>query len=531
MAHLPPGRPSPAAHLARGVARGDLRRLTDRHLFADPHFHHEYLLLARDHFEDLSPEDQTVLLGWVDAGPDPDLWRTDPRAAGSSEEYSDRWRLDRLAMLHESLPPVHLEEYQRLVSSLGPPEHPDFVVYLPAARTDPTTPRQADELHENDLDELVGFLASWTPTPGLGNPTVEGLARKLAAVVATEPVKFADAARLFRELDPAYVWAVLHGLREAAEGYRVRVGSRAGTGGVGRRRRPGQRLPLAAGPPGDGAPDLARSGPGPGRNSEPLPPEGLGGDPAPDRRSGPRGSRAAGSRPRRRDCRKRSRPVDADGARRGDARGDALRPVGEAGDRVQPRRPGAAVARGFDEMPEVRQVLEARLDPATETSPAIRAVYGRWFAFLLMLDNRWASGAVERIFPKDPQQVVLRDAAWEAHVSFSNPYDHLLTVIEEEYSRGVDLAGRMTERPPNTISPEDRLAEHLMVFYLPRQACPGSGRADRALLRRRARRPALPRPVVHRPEPEEPAGDAPAGCGDAYSGPVGEADPAGGGGR
>lgn len=441
------------------------RRLTDRHLFADPHFHHEYLLLARDHFEELSPEDQTVLLGWVDAGPDLHLWHTDPRASGGSESYPDRWRLGRLAMLHDSLPPVHLEEYQRLVSRFGPPEHPDFVVYLPAARTDPTTPRQADELHENDLEELVEFLGSWTPTPGLGNPTVEGLARKLAAVVATEPVKFADAARLFRELDPAYVWAVLHGLREAAEGYEfewapvldLAVWTAAADPGTDPRWRPA-RIETAR---------LISRGLGQGPAKIPyrfrrklweaIRP--LTDDPDPV---------AAGA------------PVPASGAGIAESaaarsiqmvRGEAMHAVMryalwvrreiESSPDVRER-----LARGFDEMPEVRQVLEAHLDPDTEASAAIRAVYGRWFAFLLMLDNNWARGSVDRIFTKDPQQVSLRDAAWEAHVSFSNPYDHLLTVIEEEYRRGVELIGRITERPPNTISVEDRLAEHLMVFYL-----------------------------------------------------------------
>ncbi|CAN5763804.1 hypothetical protein BH23ACT12_BH23ACT12_16830 [soil metagenome] len=441
------------------------RRLTDRYLFADPHFHHEYLLLARDHFEELSPEDQTVLLGWVDAGPDLDLWRTDPGAASGSETYADRWRLDRLAMLHESLPPAHLEQYERLVSRFGPPEHPDFVVSLPAPRTDPTTPRQADELHENDLDELVEFLGSWTPTPGLGNPTLEGLARKLAAVVATEPVKFADAARLFRELDPAYVWAVLHGLREAAEGYEfewpsvldLAVWAADAGSGSNPRWRPA-RMEVAR---------LISRGLGQGPAKIPfrlrqkvweaIRP--LTDDPDPDSAPPPAGASGAGIA--------ESAAVQSIQTVRGEAMHAVMRyalwvrRAIESSPDVRER-----LARGFDEMPEVKQVLESHLDPAAEPSPAIRAVYGRWFAYLLILDNNWASGAVEKIFPREPQDAVLRDAAWEAHVGFSNPYDHLLAIIEDEYKRGVELVGRFTERPPNTISPENRLAEHLMVYYL-----------------------------------------------------------------
>lgn len=440
------------------------RRLVDRHLFADPHYHHEYLLLARDHFEELSPEDQTVILGWIDDGPDPRLWRTDPRTVDPAT-YADRWRLDRLAMLHDSLPPSHLEEYERLVALYGPPEHPDFVVHLPAPRTDPTTPRQAEELHENDLGELVEFLRTWTPTPGLGNPTSEGMARKLAAVVATEPVRFADAARTFRDLDPAYVWAMLHGLREAAEGYEFEWPgvldlaiwtAEAEPGADAARWRPA-RLEAAR---------LISRGLGQGPAQLPfrfrekvwaaIRPLTDDPDAEPETPAGGTGSGIAESAA--------AQSIQT-------VRGEAMHAVMryalwvrreiESSPNVRER-----LSRGFDEMPEVREVLEAHLDPAKEPSAAIRAVYGRWFAFLLMLDNRWSSAAVDRIFPRDPEGEPLRDAAWEAHVSFSNPYDHLLTVIEDEYKRGVELVGRFAERPENTVSPENRLAEHLMVYYL-----------------------------------------------------------------
>lgn len=441
------------------------RRLTDRHLFADPHFHHEYTLLARDHFEELSPEDQGVILSWLDAGPDMELWKTDPRVlTDGPDTFADRWKLDRLAMLHESLPPERLEEYERLIEQFGPPEHPDFVVHLPAARTDPTTPRQADELHENDLDELVEFLGAWKPAPGLGNPTTEGLARKLAAVVATEPVKFADAARTFRELDPAYVWAVLQGLREASEGYEfdwhgvldLAIWAATAEPGAGAARWRPARLEAAR---------LVSRGLGQGPAKIPfrfrekvwqvIRP--LTDDPDPDR---PIAAAVTGGL-----------AESASAQSITTVRGEAMHAVMRYALWVRrdiEKSPDirARLMRGFDEMPEVREVLEAHLDPVADPSAAIRAVYGQWFAFMLMLDNRWASAAADRIFPRDPGLEYLRDAAWEAHVSFSNPYDHLLTVIEDEYSRGVELVNRFESRPENTVSPENRLAEHLMVYYL-----------------------------------------------------------------
>src|SRR5205807_9397337 len=55
--------------------------------------------------------------------------------------------------------------------------------------------------------------------------------------------------------------------------------------------------------------------------------------------------------------------------------------------------------RGWDEMPEVREALAARLDPGRGRSPAVQAVYGQWFPWLLMLDPSWAAAHREEIFP------------------------------------------------------------------------------------------------------------------------------------
>jgi hypothetical protein len=121
---------------------------------------------------------------------------------------------------------------------------------------------------------------------------------------------------------------------------------------------------------------------------------------------------------------------------------------------------------GFGAMPEVREVLERHLDPAVDPSPAIRAVYGRWFAWLLMLDGPWAKARVGEVFPGEKNLEPLRDAAWEALISFSPAYDHLLGILGSEYERGVELIGRFDQRAAHKVHPENRLAEHLMVFYL-----------------------------------------------------------------
>src|SRR5205085_2487429 len=62
-----------ALHLLRvypdGVPALIAERLTDRNRFDENGLWHEYVLLARDHFVSLSPENREKILNWIDTGP------------------------------------------------------------------------------------------------------------------------------------------------------------------------------------------------------------------------------------------------------------------------------------------------------------------------------------------------------------------------------------------------------------------------------------------------------------------------------
>lgn len=442
-------------------------RLSDPEMFHDPHFHHEYLLLARDQFEELNAGRQAAIVGWIDEGPDLHRWMPDPHSplpddnsVEAAESYRKRWQLKRLLLLEDYLLEDARLRLAALTEELGHDEHPDFIALHPPKRPDPTTPLQADELHYSNLDEVLELLATWRPTPGLGNPTIEGLARKLAQVVATEPVQFARSARRFKGLHPMYIWAVLQGLREGSEAYTfdwVPVLDLCAWTVDNSMQAPAAWLPARL----EVARTLSR---GLTQGTFQMPYELRAGvwnilqpltddpDPVYDPTSF-------------------SSLSDAASQSAGTVRGEAMHAVCryalwlrrnfESGPDAR-----AKIQRGFDEMPEVREVLEHHLDPALDPSPAIKSVYGRWFAWLVMLDGRWAGERVAQIFPQDEASAPLRTAAWEALVSFSPAYDHLLGMINSEYERGVDLVSRFEQRAPDKVHPENRLAEHLMVFYL-----------------------------------------------------------------
>jgi hypothetical protein len=122
-------------------------------------------------------------------------------------------------------------------------------------------------------------------------------------------------------------------------------------------------------------------------------------------------------------------------------------------------------SQGFEAMPEVRHVLGQHLKPSEDPSLAVRAVYGQRFPQLVFLDQNWAEENVERIFTHQNGEEELGDAAWEAYVRYCSPYDSVFEILAEEYSRAVEHIGRTSAKERGLTSPDERLAEHLMVYY------------------------------------------------------------------
>ena len=123
------------------------------------------------------------------------------------------------------------------------------------------------------------------------------------------------------------------------------------------------------------------------------------------------------------------------------------------------------IERGFEEMQEVREVLDYHLDPEIEPTWTIRSVYGQWFPTLILLDISWATKNVSKIFPHEKKYRELRDVAWETYIVFCVPYEAAFEMLHNEYKRSIDQIGVVTKKRKYLADPAERLAEHLMVFY------------------------------------------------------------------
>src|SRR5262249_41685484 len=96
-------------------------------------------------------------------------------------------------------------------------------------------------------------------------------------------------------------------------------------------------------------------------------------------------------------------------------------------------------------------------------SQAIRAVYGQWVPWLVLMDRSWTSAHLRRIFP--PDKLDLREVAWETYIVFCAPYDNVLEVLEREYAAAIERLGERVHNRPHLADPDERLGEHLMLFY------------------------------------------------------------------
>ncbi len=455
-------------------------RLTNRELFDDLGVRHEYVLLAAASFPIISDSAKQTLLDWITDGPDLEEFRRRYREEKGTDlsdddlrRYADMWRRDRLAPLKHVLPSEWARRYSDIVAAVGEPEHPEFAVYMGTGWVGPTSPQPAAELRTMSVAEIVSYLRTWVPpTDDWMTPSREGLGRELTGIAQAEAARFATEAHLFVGLNATYVRAVIRGLSDAAKEGRpfdwlpvvrlcewvvaqptVTPSSRIRTDedpGWGWSRKAIGSLLCSGFAKGAGEIPFAL------RTRAWAVLRTLTDDPEPT----PEYEAQYGGA-----------NMDPATLSINTVRGEAMHAVIQYA--LWTRRnieqlPGGATAAasGFEAMPEVREVLESHLDLAHDPSLAIRAVYGQWFPWIVLLDRQWASAQLGHIFSSTREESQWRDAAWDTYVVFCAPYDNVFEVLEEEYARAIGrISSVARSRPGHLADPDERLAEHLMLFY------------------------------------------------------------------
>jgi hypothetical protein len=446
--------------------------LTDRNLFDDDTVWNEYSLLLESHFAGLPDDGRMEIFHWIQDGPIIDEEVRREWEPGKLKRSIERWQLSHLWPLRRNLPQDWQIRLEQLVEKYGEPPAPES---LSAVTTwvGPTSPKNSDELRIMNTEQIVSFLGNWNPPIDPMGPSPEGLGRILTDVVASQPGRFAEAASLFMGLDPTYIRALISGFRDALKGERpfpwppvINLSSWALKQP---REIPGREGRYADLDPGWVWTRQAISGLlslGLEKRAGVIPLnlrtevwsilQVLTDDPDPTLE---REAKYGGTN------------MDPPTLAINTVRGEAMHAVVRYGlwlRRHQAEAPNSQelIAKGFEEMKEVRGALDKHLDPMVDPSQAIRSVYGQWFPWLILLDRNWASANLARIFPLDADQAPLYLAAWETYISFCAPYDDAFDLLRPIYAKSVnELSTKGAKETRKVRDPERSLAEHLMTFY------------------------------------------------------------------
>jgi hypothetical protein len=312
------------------------------------------------------------------------------------------------------------------------------------------------------VQEIVNFVNEWEPEGDWMAPSPEGLSRALREAVAADPERFAMEAMAFADVDPTYVRAVFGGLREAHQSehfFPWPAVLELAAAILDRPREIEGRDPASLEDLDPGwtwawveSLHLLERGLAAGEGRIPSEQRELvwrviehhSHDPNPTLEGEADGefdpmTRALNS-----------------------VRGMATRAAFGYGWWVR----GAEADEGHELLAELAALLERLIDPDTERTVTIRAVFGQRFPSLVAFDEEWAGRRADDIFPIEDEGR-LWHAAWDSYVRNDRAYADVYRLLRSQYRRALD---ELTEASaPDTGLFEDvgeALATHLMSLYL-----------------------------------------------------------------
>ncbi len=472
-----------ALHLIRtepeALSAAVVARLSDPTYFDNYAYRYEYKALQREQFGRLSAEQQAEFLAFVERGPDIDGWSArfrDERDRESSDEDRARrlsyWRRDQLEPIRAYLVGKWAEVYDAIVADIGAPEEGYDLPFRTESRWGYESPMSVDEMQRASSEKVVAFLREWVPPKGHFGPTPEGLGRTLAEAVKSGPERWVAALSLFEGVEPTYARCLLWGLRESLQTTTevdwVRIldfcnwvvlqtdESLTELSPSVERDTTWREARVALA-------HLLQTGLQ-GKVNASIPPR--------LREQVWRVLRPLTNDPDPGDDTERKRdPASLDPVTLSinSVRGIALHALLDYAAWIRRSQDaeadaGELIARGFDEMSEVREVLDAHLDLERERSAAIRAVYGMRYTELFVLDKNWTALNSNKVFLLDDRLAKVWEAAWIAYLQYNEPYVDVFATLVQQYARGVDRMGSLPEVQFAIESTDNRLAAHLVIL-------------------------------------------------------------------
>jgi len=442
-----------------------LKALSGKPIFEDINLWHEYYHLLREYYASLPGDLKENILKWIDEGPDLDkfeAWYMKEKGRLPTEEEKVArkagWQIRYLSAIKDAIPKDWKDRWNRIKTTYGEPEHPDFHFYVSPARWGSRSPLEKDEIIKMSVMELINYCRSWKPPKDFFAPSREGLSSQLRNLVSDNPSEFARLCHQFITLHPVYIFHLIDGLREAIKkgnifewdpfllfciefltaaerskipddedkDYDLRCIKRAIADFL--------RDALASdhfSPPIESRETIFKIIDELLLDDEP--------DPAYEERS-----------------------TDQDWFTYSlnTVRGIAAHALIEYAFWCNRR---LALSNKEDKMvPEVRQQLEKLLNPKYEPTRTIRAVIGERLPALFYLNKCWAIKHLLDIFPEEAKYRSLWEASWEAYVTFANLYTDVYKAMRSQYEKGINKLAS----PKKSHDAKEGMSRHLMQAYL-----------------------------------------------------------------
>lgn len=449
------------------------QELTNEEYFDVNDIEHEYSRLMRVGFKFLNESQQKTILGWIDGAHHISEFLKRSEADDGTDITKKRkeyWQRDKLSFIKDEIPPEWKARYTEMVKNHGEPQHPDFPSYS-TSWVGPESDKHAKELSDMEIEAVVEYLKKWEPKENQHfGPSKEGLGRELAGAVKLTPEKFYSAAEKFKDIDPTYIRSYIQAFVELVQNQHAISWPPLIELCLWVMQQP-ERIPGRKGDVGDQDPDWswARKSVGSlisrGTNHNSIPyelrekvwaiiePLTHSEDPTPED-----------------EAKREESHDDAYSLAINTSRGEALGAVMEYSlwvyrciEKIEGKD---KLKEGFNLMPEVRTVLDFHLDPNNDSSIAVRAVYGRFFPWLLLVDKDWVLKNLDKIFPPGQFDERLYNAAWSTLMLYAPAYNDPFVILKEKYLEAVKNIGKVNKAKKRRSSDKDeRLAEHLMLFY------------------------------------------------------------------
>jgi hypothetical protein len=192
----------------------------------------EIAALLRARFGSASPEARRAFVQALEAGPAEEVLRriaewegADPESPEARQGALERWQAKRLRRFHDRIPADLAAMAERLGVKSEKPSFRDQALeergyFVESGSRGEASPKAAAELEAMTPAALLAYLDAWQPTGAFDQPSRQGLAGKLTALISENPinhVEFLRAASAHSSIHPVYRAAILRGLMTAVD--------------------------------------------------------------------------------------------------------------------------------------------------------------------------------------------------------------------------------------------------------------------------------------------------------------------------